>query len=114
MTTPLHATEPGCRTEAPQRPAAWRIGAAHPRRVGLGHSGTSGCLQQHAQPLQASPTGGANAPDRQPQLVGYLRVGSWRIGHEQLDQPSPSPRKAGESVANGLGALFGEKPLVDL
>src|SRR5215469_12530928 len=77
-------------------------------------SGSSGGLQQAAQPLQAPPTGGSDAPDRQAQLVGYLRVGSWRIGHEQLDQPPPPPGKAGQSVADSLSALLGEKPLVDL
>ena len=38
---------------------------------------------------------------------------SRRIGHQHLEQPLPPPGQAGQGLANGLGALVGEQPLVD-
>ncbi len=53
-------------------------------------------------------------PIGQPELVGDVGVGHRRIGHEHLEQSLPAAGQAGQRVANDLGALVGEKTLVDL
>jgi hypothetical protein len=54
-----------------------------------------GRVQQLPEPGQASAAGRADAANRQPQLLRYLSVGSWRIGHQQLKQPLRPPGQAG-------------------
>lgn len=51
--------------------------------------------QQFPQPGQASPTGGTDAAHREPELVGYLGVGSRRVGHEHFKHLLPPHGQAG-------------------
>jgi hypothetical protein len=74
----------------------------------------SGGLQKYAQLSQASPSGGTDAAYWQSKLIGYFGVGSWRVGHEQLEEMLPASRKAGQSVTNDLGALVSENAFVNL
>ena len=71
-----------------------------------------GRLQQDPQPGQAPSPGRPDAPDRQLQLIGDIRVGSGRVGHEHLEQPLPAPGQMGHSVTDDLGALGGQKALI--
>ena len=88
----------------PQAAGGWTL-----RGTGLTHA-----CEQDAQPGQAAPAGGADAADRQPELVGDLGIGHRRVGHEHLEQPLPAPGQAGQRVADDLCALVGEQALVDL
>jgi hypothetical protein len=63
---------------------------------------------------QAAAAGGADAADRQPELIGYLGVGSGRIGHEQLEHPLPPPGQVRKGFANHLRPLRGEQTFIDL
>jgi hypothetical protein len=47
-------------------------------------------------------------------LIGYLSVGSWRVGHEQFEEPLPVRGQTGHGVANDLITLVGQNALVDL
>jgi CelD/BcsL family acetyltransferase involved in cellulose biosynthesis len=85
--------------------------------------GTPGCLpvpssgglhQQDAQPRQAPAAGRADAADGQPELVGDVRVGGRRIGHQHLEQALVPSRQPGQRGPDDLGSLVGEQALVDL
>jgi hypothetical protein len=107
-------TEIGAGTPSPA--VHWRRMPSAPERAVVRAAGTvgSGGLQKYAQLSQASPPGGTDAAYWQSQLIGYLGVGSWRVGHEQFDEMLPAPRQAGQSVTNDLGALVGENAFINL
>ena len=52
-------------------------------------------VQQFPEPGQTSPASGADAAHRQPELVGYLGIGSRRVSHEQFKHLLPPHREAG-------------------
>src|SRR5215470_15273183 len=83
-------------------------------RSGIGAEFRSGSLEQDAQPVQATPAGGTDAADRNPELIGDLRIGNRRIGHKHLKQPLPPGGQAGQGVTDDLVAFVGKNTLINL
>src|SRR5437899_2481177 len=73
----------------------------------------SGGLQQPAERRQATPASGADAADRDLELVRYLRIRNGRVSHEHLEQPLPSLGQTGHGIADDLVALVSENVLID-
>src|SRR5690349_10543030 len=82
--------------------------------AGAAQHRSSGGLEQDAESGQTAAAGGADAANRQPELVRYLGVGGRRVGHEHFHQPLPLPGQAAKSLADGPVTLIGQQTLIDL